>query len=76
MILVAYLRRVSWGQLPLDGNARAQLGPMITISDNIAANWAYDRIGRGPTLDALARRAGMSSFAAASYWAYSHDERA
>ena len=76
MILVAYLRRVSWGQLPLDRNARARLGPMITVSDNIAANWAYDRIGRGPTLDALARRAGMSSFAAASYWAYSHDERA
>ena len=71
MILVAYLRRVSWGHLPLDGAARAQLGPMITRSDNIAANWAYDRVGRGPTLDALARRAGMSSFAAASYWAYS-----
>jgi beta-lactamase class A len=71
MILVAYLRRVSWGALPLDRTARAQLGSMITISDNIAANWAYDRIGRGPTLDALARRAGMSSFAAAGYWAYS-----
>lgn len=71
MILVAYLRRVSWGQLPLDRNARARLGPMITRSDNIAANWAYDRIGRGPTLDALARRAAMTSFAAASYWAYS-----
>jgi beta-lactamase class A len=71
MILVAYLRRVSWGQLPLDRNARARLGPMITISDNIVANWAYDQIGREPTLDALARRAGMSSFDAASYWAYS-----
>jgi Beta-lactamase enzyme family len=71
MILVAYLRRVSWGQLPLDGAARARLGPMITVSDNIAANWAYDRIGRGPSLDALARRAGMSHFTAASYWAYS-----
>jgi beta-lactamase class A len=71
MILVAYLRRVSWGALPLDRTARARLGPMITRSDNIDANWAYDRIGRGPTLDALARRAGMSSFTAASYWAYS-----
>jgi beta-lactamase class A len=71
MILVAYLRRVSWGALPLDGAARSRLGPMITRSDNIDANWAYDRIGHGPTLDALARRAGMSSFAAASYWAYS-----
>jgi beta-lactamase class A len=71
MILVAYLRRVSWGQLPLDRNARARLGPMITVSDNIDANWAYDRIGRGPTLDALARRAEMGSFVAASYWAYS-----
>ena len=71
MILVAYLRRVSWGRLPLDRAARARLGPMITVSDNIAGNWAYDRIGRGRTLDALARRAGMSSFAAASYWAYS-----
>jgi beta-lactamase class A len=71
MILVAYLRRVSWGTLPLDGAARSRLGPMITHSDNIDANWAYDRIGRGPTLDALARRAGMSSFGAASYWAYS-----
>ena len=71
MILVAYLRRVSWGPLSLDRDARARLGPMITLSDNIDANWAYDRIGRGPTLDALARRAGMSSFSAASYWAYS-----
>jgi beta-lactamase class A len=71
MILVAYLRRVSWGTLPLDGAARSRLGPMITRSDNIDANWAYDRIGRGPTIDALARRAGMSSFTAASYWAYS-----
>lgn len=71
MILVAYLRRVSWGALTLDAAARARLGPMITRSDNIDANWAYDRIGRGPTLDALARRAGMTSFAAASYWAYS-----
>jgi beta-lactamase class A len=71
MILVAYLRRVSWGALPLDAPARARLAPMITESDNIDANWAYDRIGRGPTLDALARRVGMSSFAAASYWAYS-----
>jgi beta-lactamase class A len=71
MILVAYLRRVSWGALPLDRNARAKLSPMITRSDNIAANWAYDRIGSGPTLDALAHRAGMTSFAAASYWAYS-----
>lgn len=71
MILVAYLRRVSWGALPLDSSTRARLGPMITRSDNIAANWAYNRIGRGPTLDALGRRAGMTSFAAASYWAYS-----
>ena len=71
MILVAYLRRVSWDQLPLDRNARARLGPMITVSDNIDANWAYDRVGRGRTLDALARRAGMTSFTAASYWAYS-----
>ena len=71
MILVAYLRRVSWGALPLDGPARSRVHAMITRSDNLAANWAYDRIGGGPTLDALARRAGMSSFAAASYWAYS-----
>jgi len=71
MILVAYLRRVSWGRLPLDGPTRARLNPMIVRSDNLAANWAYERIGAGPTLDALARRAGMRSFAAAGYWAYS-----
>jgi hypothetical protein len=71
MILVAYLRRVSWGQLPLDRYARARLGPMITVSDNIDANWAYERIGRGPTLNALARRTGMTHFAAAGDWAYS-----
>ena len=71
MILVAYLRRASWGALPLDAQAHSRLGPMITRSDNIAANWAYDRVGRGPTLDALARRAGMREFAAADYWAYS-----
>jgi len=71
MILVAYLRRVSWGALPLEASARAQLDTMITRSDNLAANWAYDRIGKGPTLDALARRVQMRSFAAAGYWAYS-----
>jgi beta-lactamase class A len=71
MILVAYLRRVSWSALPLDVSARSQLDAMITRSDNLAANWAYDRIGEGPTLDALARRAQMRSFEAAGYWAYS-----
>ena len=59
MMLVAYLRRVSWGRLPLDRDARARLGPMITVSDNIAGNWAYDRIGRGSTLDALDRRVSV-----------------
>ena len=47
MILVAYLRRASWGALPLDGSARARLGPMIRRSDNIDANWAYDRSAAG-----------------------------
>ena len=76
MILVAYLRRASWGALPLDGPARSRLHAMITRSDNLAANWAYDRVGAGPTLDALAHRARMRSFSDAGYWAYSQTSAA
>ena len=67
MILVVYMRR----RLPLDPDARSRLYAMITRSDNLAANWAYGRIGGAPAVQALAAPAGMRSFAANSYWAYS-----
>jgi hypothetical protein len=71
MLLVAYLDRPSVGHRDLNGNDRALLSPMITHSDNTAATDVRDIVGDG-ALYALARRVGMTHFAAAAIWGESH----
>jgi D-alanyl-D-alanine dipeptidase len=69
MLLVAYLRKI--GNRPPDAAERASLGPMITVSSNGAANTVYYRVGDAALYD-LARRAGMTRFSVAGYWANAH----
>jgi D-alanyl-D-alanine dipeptidase len=66
MMLVAYLRRI--GRRPPRPAERAELGPMITRSDNGRADVVYGWVG-DPALRALAARAGMRSFSVSGYWA-------
>jgi Beta-lactamase enzyme family len=66
MLLVAYLDRLA-RERPITASDRALLGPMIRVSDNKAATAIYARLGDA-TLDRLARRAGMKSFAVHGYW--------
>src|SRR4029453_4912875 len=61
MLLAAELRRLEREHLPLDASTKALLEPMITYSDNRAADAVYARVG-DPALEEVARRAGMSSF--------------
>ncbi len=63
MLMVAYLDRHSVAGRPLNGSDYALLVPMITRSDNNAAD-AVDRIVGNGGLDALAARVGMNHFAA------------
>ena len=63
MLLVAYLSRPSVARRALSAGERALLGPMITESDNDAAN-TIDEIVGDTALDALATRVGMRSFVA------------
>lgn len=64
MLLAARLRQLEEGSL--DDATRAQLEPMIEISDNEAANAVYSTVG-DDELAALADDAGMTSFEPA-YW--------
>src|SRR5947209_15817030 len=64
MLLAAYLNRRSVASRNLTGNERALLTPMITVSDNAAADRIDEIVGAG-SLQALAGRVGMSRFAAA-----------
>jgi hypothetical protein len=64
MLMVAYLDRPSVAGRALDAHDRALLGPMITRSDNDAAD-TVDTIVGAPGLRALAARVGMSGFAPA-----------
>jgi hypothetical protein len=61
LLLAAELRRLDREGLPLDGATRALLEPMITYSDNGAADAVYARVG-DEGLDEVAERAGMSDF--------------
>ena len=61
LLLAAELRRLDREGLPLDGDTRALLEPMITYSDNGAADAVYARVG-DEGLDEVAERAGMSDF--------------
>ena len=62
LLLAAELRRLDREGLPLDGATRALLEPMITYSDNGAADAVYARV-RDEGLDEVAERAGMGDFA-------------
>jgi D-alanyl-D-alanine dipeptidase len=69
MMLVAYLRHI--GRRPPSAAERAQMGPMITRSDNGRADTVYRWVGDA-SLRALAVRAGMRSFSVSGYWGYAH----
>ena len=62
LLLAAELRRLQREGEPLDPSTKALLEPMITYSDNGAADGIYARVGDSG-LDEVARRAGMRDFA-------------
>jgi beta-lactamase class A len=61
LLLAAELRRLDSDDLPLDAETRELLEPMITYSDNSAADAVYAQVG-DEGLDEVARRAGMRDF--------------
>lgn len=61
MLLVAELRRLRRGGLPLDESTRSTLTQMITLSDNVAADAIYARVGDAG-LNEVAKSAGMTQF--------------
>jgi beta-lactamase class A len=61
LLLAAELRRLQREGLPLDGETKALLEPMITYSDNRAADAIYARVG-DEGLEEVAERAGMGDF--------------
>jgi beta-lactamase class A len=67
MLMVAYLDRASVAHRPLNGYDRSLLWPMITKSDNNAADQVYVTVGPG-ALYALAHRIGLSAFSTQSVW--------
>jgi hypothetical protein len=70
MLLVSYLRKVNNQDRGLTRYERGQLRPMITVSSNSAATWAYNRLGNH-RLRRLARRANMGQFSiCCTSWSY------
>ena len=65
MLMVAYLRQARGRRL--NGGDRGLLGPMITVSDNGAADSVMGRVGTGG-LARVARRAGMRRFIPSTSW--------
>jgi hypothetical protein len=61
LLLAAELRRLDREELPLDGATRDLLEPMITYSDNGAADAVYAQVGDAG-LEEVAQRAGMRDF--------------
>ena len=61
LLLAAELRRLRDEQEPLDEETRSLLEPMVTYSDNRAADAIYARVGDAG-LEAVAERAGMRDF--------------
>jgi Beta-lactamase enzyme family len=61
LLLAAELRRLEREGEPLDSGTKALLDPMVTYSDNRAADAIYARVGDAG-LEEVARRAGMESF--------------
>jgi Beta-lactamase enzyme family len=68
LLLAAELRRLDREDLPLDDETKELLEPMITYSDNSAADDVYAQVG-DEGLEEVARRAGMRSFEATpGFW--------
>ena len=68
LLLAAELRRLDSDGQPLDEETRALLEPMITYSDNRAADAVYAQVG-DEGLEEVARRAGMRNFEATpGFW--------
>ncbi len=61
LLLAAELRRLDREGLPLSSETKALLEPMITYSDNRAADVVYDQVG-DEGLEEVAERAGMTGF--------------
>jgi hypothetical protein len=61
LLLAAELRRLEREGRPLDSETKALLEPMVTYSDNRAADAIYARVGDAG-LEEVAERAGMSDF--------------
>jgi beta-lactamase class A len=61
LLLAAELRRLQRDDLPLDAQTKALLEPMITYSDNGAADAVYAQVG-DEGLEEVAERAGMRDF--------------
>ncbi|HEY6636088.1 MAG TPA: serine hydrolase [Solirubrobacterales bacterium] len=61
LLLAAELRRLQREDLPLDAETKSLLEPMITYSDNGAADAVYAQVGDEGLYD-VAERAGMSDF--------------
>ena len=67
MLLVAYLRRLAaMGQRQIDSTSNSLLTPMVEASDNTAATHVWEIVGDSG-LEALARAAGMTHFAAPAF---------
>ena len=68
LLLAAELRRLEREKLPLDDETKALLEPMITYSDNGAADAVYAQVGDAG-LEDVARHAGMQDFEATpGFW--------
>jgi hypothetical protein len=68
LLLAAELRRLDSEGLPLDDDTKALLEPMITYSDNRAANAVYAQVG-DEGLEDVAEHAGMRNFEATpGFW--------
>ena len=68
LLLAAELRRLDSERLPLDGETKNLLEPMIVYSDNRAADAVYAEVG-DEGLEEVARQAGMRNFEATpGFW--------
>jgi hypothetical protein len=68
LLLAAELRRLDREGVPLDSETKSLLEPMITYSDNSAADAIYSRVGDAGLVE-VAERAGMSDFEATpGFW--------
>jgi beta-lactamase class A len=72
MLMVSYLDRPGVADRRLNSHDNSLLSPMITASNNVAADQVDEIVG-GSGLDALARRVGMTRFEAVEpIWGETH----